>query len=63
MARVSRKNGVSEGLPKDPKLVSFEQGHRYKITVTLSKTSSGMNADIVGWKDDGNDYGGTAEPE
>lgn len=56
-------DGTEFSLPKDPKLVAFEQGHRYQITVTLSKTSSGMNADIVGWKDDGNDYGGTAEPE
>lgn len=56
-------DGTEFSLPKDPKLVALEQGHRYQITVTLSKTSSGMNADIVGWKDDGNDYGGTAEPE
>ena len=50
-------------LPKDPKLVTFEMGHRYQFTVTLNKTSSGMNVDIVKWQDDGKDYGGIAEPE
>ena len=56
-------DGTEYNLPKDPQLTAFEQGHRYQFTVTLSKTSSGMNVDIVKWQDDGNDYGGTAEPE
>lgn len=50
-------------LSKTSQLSSLEAGHSYQFTVTLSKTSSGMNADIVKWKDDGNDYGGIAEQE
>lgn len=56
-------DGTEYSLPKDQQLTAFEQGHRYQFTVTLSKTSSGMNVDIVKWQDDGNDYGDTAEPE
>ena len=56
-------DGTEYSLSKDPQLTAFESGHRYQFTVTLSKTSSGMNVGIVKWQDDGNDYGGTAEPE
>ena len=56
-------DGTEYSLPKDPQLTAFEQGHRYQFTVTLSKTSGGMNVDIVKWQDDGVDYGGVAEPE
>ena len=55
--------GTDFFLKKDTALKAFEAGHTYQFTVTLSKTTSGMNATIVKWQDDGNDYGGTAEPE
>lgn len=56
-------DGTDFLLKKDTALKAFEAGHTYQFTVTLSKTTSGMNATIVKWQDDGNDYGGTAEPE
>ena len=34
---------------------------RHKFTVTLSKTSNGINVTIGQWEDDGTDNGGTAE--
>lgn len=55
--------GTDFFLKKDAALKAFEAGHTYQFTVTLSRTTSGMNATIVKWQDDGNDYGGTAEPE
>lgn len=39
----------------------FKSGVRYKFTVTLSKTSNGVNVNITKWEDDGIDNGGTAE--
>ena len=56
-------DGTEYSMSKGLQLAAFEQGHRYQFTVTLGRTSSGMNADIVSWNDDGIDYGGTAEPE
>lgn len=44
-----------------PKAFTFEGGKRHKFTVTLSKTSNGINVSIDRWQDDGVDYGGTAE--
>ena len=41
--------------------MTFESGKRYRFTVTLSKTSDGVNVTIDQWEDDGTDYGGTAE--
>ena len=55
-------DGTDFNLQKDPRLTTFEQGHRYQMTVTLSKTSGGMSVGIVNWSDDGIDYGGVAEP-
>ena len=55
-------DGTDFNLQKDPRLTAFEQGHRYQMTVTLSKTSGGMSVGIVNWSDDGVDYGGVAEP-
>lgn len=55
-------DGTDFNLQKDPRLTAFEQGHRYQMTVTLSKTSGGMSVGIVNWSDDGIDYGGVAEP-
>ena len=40
---------------------NFEAGKRLKFTVTVSKTSNGVNVNISKWEDDGKDYGGTAE--
>ena len=41
--------------------LTFRSGTRHTITVTVSKTSNGINVDISPWEDDGEDYGGTAE--
>ena len=43
------------------KAFTFESGKCYKSTVTVKKTSNGVNVDITKWEDDGVDYGGTAE--
>ena len=41
--------------------INFETGKSLKFTVTVSKTSNGVNVNITKWEDDGKDYGGTAE--
>ena len=43
------------------KAFTFVSGKRHRFTVTLSKTSSGVNVDINPWEDDGTDNGGVAE--
>lgn len=43
------------------KAFSFERGKTHKFTVTISKTSSGVNVNITGWETDETDHGGTAE--
>lgn len=43
------------------KAFTFVSGKRHRFTVTLSKTSNGINVDIDQWEDDGTDNGGTAE--
>lgn len=43
------------------KAFEFVGGTRHKFTVTLSKTSSGINVGIDQWEDEGIDNGGTAE--
>ncbi len=40
---------------------TFESAKSHKFTVTLSKTSNGVNVNINPWTDDGIDNGGTAE--
>lgn len=40
---------------------TFVKSKSHKFTVTLSKTSSGVNVNINPWTDDGIDNGGTAE--
>lgn len=40
---------------------SFVSGHRHTFTVTVRKTSNGINVDIGAWVDDGTDNGGIAE--
>lgn len=42
------------------KALTFVSGKRYTFTVTVSKSSSGINVSIGSWTDDGVDYGGTA---
>lgn len=43
------------------KAFSFVSGKRHRFTVTLNKTSNGINVNIDQWEDDGTDNGGTAE--
>ena len=40
---------------------TFVSGKRHNFTVTVSKTSNGVNVEIGEWEDDGTDEGGTAE--
>ena len=40
---------------------NFVSGHRHTFTVTVRKTSNGINVDIGAWVDDGTDNGGIAE--
>lgn len=40
---------------------TFTGGKRHLFTVTVSKTSNGINVGIGNWEEDGNDNGGTAE--
>jgi hypothetical protein len=44
-----------------PKAFTFAGGKSYQMTVTVSKTSNGINVNITDWDSDGTDYGGTAE--
>ena len=44
-----------------PKAFTFISGKLHRFTVTLSKTSNGINVSIGQWEDDGTDNGGTAE--
>lgn len=44
-----------------PKAFTFVGGKSYQMTVTVSKTSNGINVNITDWDSDGTDYGGTAE--
>lgn len=41
--------------------MTFESAKSHKFTVTLSKTSNGVNVTINPWAEDGTDNGGTAE--
>lgn len=43
------------------KAFTFKAGTRHTFTVTVRKTSNGVNVDITKWEDDGIDNGGTAE--
>lgn len=54
-------DGRDFNLAKAENFTAFESGRKYKFTVTLSKTSNGVNVNITKWEDDGIDYGGTAE--
>lgn len=42
---------------------AFKAGKSHKFTITLSKTTNGVNVGITKWEDDGLDYGGTAEQD
>ena len=54
-------DGRDFNLSKSSQFTAFEAGRKYQFTVTLSKTSNGVNVSISKWEDDGIDYGGTAE--
>lgn len=43
------------------KAFTFESGKNHQFTVTLNKTSNGVNVNINPWADDGTDNGGIAE--
>lgn len=43
------------------KAFTFESAKSHKFTVTISKTSTGVNVNINPWIEDGEDNGGTAE--
>lgn len=51
-------DGVEYDLHKQ---ISFESGKNYNFTITLSKTSAGINVNIGPWDNDDIDYGGIAE--
>lgn len=40
---------------------TFQSGKRHTFTITVKKTSNGINVDIGSWEDDGEDNGGVAE--
>ena len=40
---------------------TFVGGQRHTFTITVKKTSNGINVDIGDWVDDGEDNGGVAE--
>lgn len=42
------------------KAFTFQSGKRHTFTVTIDKTSSGMNVTIGAWENDGHDNGGSA---
>ncbi len=54
-------DGRDYNLAKASNFTAFEAGKKHKFTVTLNKTSNGINVNITKWEDDGKDYGGTAE--
>lgn len=54
-------DGKDFNLQKASNFHAFEPGKRYNFTVTLNKTSNGVNVSITKWEDDGIDYGGTAK--
>ena len=43
------------------KAFTFVGGKSHKFTVTVSKTSNGINVNIDGWETDDTDNGGVAE--
>lgn len=54
-------DGKDYNLAKASNFHAFEAGKTHKFTVTLNKTSNGVNVSITKWEDDGIDHGGTAE--
>lgn len=51
-------NGQDYNLKKE---FTFVSGMRHQFTVTVNRTSNGINVGIGSWEDDGTDNGGTAE--
>lgn len=43
------------------KAFTFESGKNHQFTITINKTSNGVNVNINPWADDGTDNGGVAE--
>ena len=41
--------------------MTFKANKQHKFTITLNKTSNGVNIGIGGWTEDEEDYGGSAE--
>lgn len=56
---VVKINGDAYTMPKDN--FTFTGGKRHTFTVTVSKTSSGLNVNIGAWEEDDVDNGGIAE--
>lgn len=46
---------------KFKRAMTFESGKNHDFTLTLSKTSTGINVSIGNWENAGEDFGGTAE--
>ena len=46
---------------EQPSEITFRSGYRHTFTITVNKTSNGINVGIGGWEDDGVDHGGVAE--
>lgn len=41
--------------------ITFEANKQHSCTLTVNKTSEGINIEIGGWETDENDYGGSVE--
>lgn len=54
-------DGTEYTLPLTSKFDAIESGRSYQLTISVSQTGEGVNIGIIAWKDDGKDYGGTAE--
>lgn len=46
---------------EQPSEITFRSGYRHTFTITVNKTSNGINVGIGSWEDDGVDHGGVAE--
>lgn len=43
--------------------IALQPGHKYSLTVTLSRAANGISVSLTGWEDDGIDYGGDGRLE
>lgn len=53
-----KANGVTYTYAKG---MTFKANTQHKLTITVNKTSNGVNVGIGGWESDDEDYGGSAE--